>query len=83
MKALTCHGGEPSTGSLETEMRGARKGNREEDPSDNLCICRGLKVQGTRVRDPTLTFLGKRNGKGAESKEGGSDVPNQISPLMS
>lgn len=65
------------------EMRGARKGNGEEDPSDDLSVCRGLKVQGTRVRDPTLTFLGKRNSKGAESKGGGYDVPNQIRPLMS
>lgn len=59
-------------------MRGARKGNREEDPSDNLCVCRGLKVQGTRVRDPTLTFLGKRIGKGAESKEGGLMYPIRL-----
>lgn len=80
MKALRCHGGEPSTGSPETEKRGARKGNEEEDPSDDLCICRGLKVQGTRVRDPTLTLLGKRNCKGAENKEGSMMDPIRLVP---
>lgn len=73
---------------MKEEKAWARRGKGEEGTGDYLCIYQASvarRVQRMGARDPTLTFLGKRNDKAAERKLAGGehDVPNQISPLMS